>query len=121
MRDTHATWLLNMDVKVELILGTTSRRKQEGYALGVGWMEPRMFFEHYARIMRRKKEAEVLKARRGVQKRACACKINLINKARVCPLNLIFYMTQSHLAWTACALIIIQRPTILGMSLRVVL
>jgi len=65
MRDTHATWLLNMDVKVELILGTTSRRKQEGYALGVGWMEPRMFFEHYARIMRRKKKAEVLKAREG--------------------------------------------------------
>ncbi len=65
MRDTHATWLLNMDVKVELILGTTSRRKQEGYALGVGWMEPRMFIEHYARIMRRKKEAEVLKAREG--------------------------------------------------------
>ena len=64
-RDTHATWLLNMDVKVELIIGTTSRRKQEGYALGVGWMEPRMFFEHYARIMRQKKDAEVKKAREG--------------------------------------------------------
>jgi integrase len=62
LRNTHATWLLNMGVKVEFIIGTVSRRLREGYALGVGWMEPRMFFEHYARILRRAKREEIIKA-----------------------------------------------------------
>jgi len=65
MRDTHATWLLNAGVKVEHIIGTRSRRFKEGYALGVGWMEPRMFFENYARIMNAKKDDEIRRAQEG--------------------------------------------------------
>jgi hypothetical protein len=65
MRDTHATWLLNMDVKVEAICGTFNRARAEGYALGVGWMNSQVFFEHYARIMRRTRDQEIEKAREG--------------------------------------------------------
>lgn len=65
MRDTHATWLLNMDVKVETICGTINRSRGEAYALGVGWMNPQIFFEHYARIMRRTRDKEMKKAKEG--------------------------------------------------------